>query len=411
MDIERVGFVATRLAGTDGVSLETEKWQAVLGQLGYDCYSFAGAVANDPTRAMVVPLAHFEHPDVLEVQSHLFGSARRDRSGSKRVHDIKEALVDGLYAFIETFDLDLLIPENALAIPMHIPLGLAITQVVAETAIPVLAHHHDFAWERDRFRVNACGDYLLAAFPPDLPSIRHVVINTFASEQLSHRKGLSNTVIPNVWDFDAPPPPPDRAQELRRQLGYGPDDTLVLQPTRVVPRKWIERAIEIVRDLGVPRLVISHPAGDEGRTYMRRLQRYADTVAVELVDVSHLVGVDRNDGKPYTLADTYQAADLVTYTSGFEGFGNAFVEAIYHRRPIVVNRYAVYVSDIEPKGFDVVAIDGFADPGDIDEIRAILADADARARMTDTNFELGRRHFSYGVLADRLGALIRSFQR
>jgi mannosylglucosylglycerate synthase len=218
-------------------------------------------------------------------------------------------------------------------------------------------------------------------------------------------------VIPNVWDFDAPPPPPDRAQELRRQLGYGPDDTLVLQPTRVVPRKWIERAIEIVRDLGVPRLVISHPAGDEGRTYMRRLQRYADTVAVELVDVSHLVGVDRNDGKPYTLADTYQAADLVTYTSGFEGFGNAFVEAIYHRRPIVVNRYAVYVSDIEPKGFDVVAIDGFADPDDIDEIRAILADADARARMTDTNFELGRRHFSYGVLADRLGALIRSFQR
>ncbi|MPZ87503.1 MAG: glycosyltransferase [Nitriliruptorales bacterium] len=411
MTIKRVGFVATRLAGTDGVSLETEKWRTVLERLGYTCYAFAGEVDSDPQRAMVVPLAHFEDPEVAAVQAELFGSWRRDRSVSDRVHRIRESLVTALYTFIERFDLDLLIPENALAIPMHIPLGLALTQVIAETGLPVVGHHHDFSWERDRFRINACGDYLHGAFPPDSPSIRHVVINSYASEQLSHRMGLSNTVIPNVWDFERPVGPADRAWQLRKELGFGEDDTLVLQPTRVVARKWIERAIEIVRDLGIPRLVISHAVGDEGQSYAERLQRHADSLGVELVDVSHMIGVNGNGVRPYTLDDAYQAADLVTFTSGFEGFGNAFVEAVYHRRPIVVNRYSVYVADIEPKGFDVIAIDGFADADDIARIKAVLSDARGRERMTQKNFELGRRHFSYDVLANRLSQRIGSFER
>ena len=63
-----------------------------------------------------------------------------------------------------------IIPQNALTIPMNIPLGLAITQVIMETGIAdSIAHHHDFYWERDRFMTNGVWDYLRMAFPPDLP--------------------------------------------------------------------------------------------------------------------------------------------------------------------------------------------------------------------------------------------------
>lgn len=411
MAIRRVGFVATRLSGTDGVSLEAAKWATVLRRLGYECYAFAGQVDRDAGPAAIEPLAHFEHPEAAAVQAELFGTRRRSRAVSDRVDELRRALVGALYDFIERFDLDLLIPENALAIPMHVPLGLALTQVIAETGIPVIAHHHDFPWERDRFRINCCGDYLHSAFPPDLPSIRHVVINSYAAEQLSHRKGLSNEVIPNVWDFERVEAPGEGGPALRKELGFGPDDVFVLQPTRVVPRKWIERAVEIVRDLDVGRLVLSHATGDEGAVYFERLQRYATSLGVELIDASGLIGTNGEHDKPFTLDDAYQAADLVTYTSGFEGFGNAFIEAVYHRKPIVVNRYSVYVADIEPRGFDAIAIDGFADPEDIERISAILADPAARERMTSRNFELGRRHFSYEVLADRLRHLIGTFER
>ena len=125
-----------------------------------------------------------------------------------QIHELRRASQEEIRAFVKQFDIDLLIVENALAIPMNIPLGLALTEFIAETGFPVIAHHHDFYWERQRFLVNCVGDYLRMAFPPDLPSIRHVVINSLAASELSLRTGISATVIPNVMDFDHPPPPP-----------------------------------------------------------------------------------------------------------------------------------------------------------------------------------------------------------
>lgn len=411
-----IGFVATRLRGTDGVSLETAKWAAVLEREGSRCSYLAGESDRDPEVCEVVPLAHFEHPEIAELQAALFGATTRERGISLRVDAAKHALKEALAAYVERFDIDVLIAENALTIPMHVPLGLALTEYIAETGIRTIAHHHDFAWERDRFRINACGDHLAMAFPPDLPTILHVVINSHAAEQLSHRRGLSNALIPNVYDFALPRPDGARTPALREAVGLAPGEPFVLQPTRVVPRKWIERAVEIVRDLsaaaaggaGHPTLVISHASGDEGDAYLRRLEAYARSLGVRLRGIGDLVGAG-GDGRPFTVGDAYEAADLVTYTSGYEGFGNAFVESVYHCRPIVVNRYAVYVADIEPKGFDVISVDGFATAEAIAEIRHVLDDPERRRAMTERNVELGRRHYSFEVLEKRLTHLLSRF--
>ena len=37
-----IGIISTRIAGTDGVSLEIEKWAAVLEKEGFTCFYFAG---------------------------------------------------------------------------------------------------------------------------------------------------------------------------------------------------------------------------------------------------------------------------------------------------------------------------------------------------------------------------------
>ena len=34
----RIGFISTRFTGTDGVSLETQKWAAVLEWFGHACF-------------------------------------------------------------------------------------------------------------------------------------------------------------------------------------------------------------------------------------------------------------------------------------------------------------------------------------------------------------------------------------
>ena len=163
--VKRIGIVATRLAGTDGVSLESDKWVQVMEKRRLTCYYFAGELDRPPERSYLAEEAHFNHPEIREIQQACFGVTTRPRSLTKRIQEIKSKLKDDLYSFINQFKIDLLMPENSLTIPMNIPLGLAITEVIAETGMPATAHHHDFYWERDRFSINAVSDYLNMSFP------------------------------------------------------------------------------------------------------------------------------------------------------------------------------------------------------------------------------------------------------
>lgn len=414
--IKNIGFISTRIAGTDGVSLEIRKWADVLEGNKYNCFYFAGISDRPLEKSFLAEEAYFEHPLIQEISSDLFGKRTRTRETSENIQKIKDKLKGALYDFVEKYDVDLIIPENALAIPMNIPLGVAITEFIAETGIPTICHHHDFSWERPRFLINSCKDYLNMAFPPYLPSVRHAVINSLASEQLSFRRGISNILIPNVLDFATEPPlPDDYCDDLREKIGLQKDDLFILQPTRIVPRKWIERSIEIVRNLNLPNpvLVISHAMGDEGDDYYLRIKDYSRNMGVKIAPIDHLIspqrGINEKGEKLYSYADIYQNSDLVTYPSGYEGFGNAFLEAIYYNKPIVVNRYSIYIADIEPIGFDVIVLDGFVSSRVIKQIDGILKDKNRLQAMVEHNYQIGKRYFSYEVLEEKLMHLIRTF--
>ena len=433
----RIGFVSTRLAGTDGVSLETAKWVTVLERLGHTCFYFAGQSDWPAERSRVVPEAFFGHDAIDEIMHVAFSTDWREQVAqtrgnpeiyaiytqatsrpirplmvTQRIHELRELLKRHLYAFVRDFQIELLIVENALAIPMNIPLGLALTEFIAETGLPTIAHHHDFYWERERFQVNCVADYLNAAFPPTAPSIRHVVINSIAARELSLRTGSSAMIVPNVMDFDQPPSPPDDyARDLRAALGVRSGEQFFLQPTRVVQRKGIEHAIELTRRVGLPAcLVISHAAGDEGNAYERRVHDYADLMGVRVNFEAQLIRDERAltpDGRRiYRLADAYQHADLVTYPSSIEGFGNAFLEAVYYRRPIVVNSYSTFEVDIKPRGFRVIEFDGYITEDTVAQTRRVLGDAALASQWADQNYELARRYFSYAVLERRLQTLL-----
>ncbi|MBI5691648.1 MAG: glycosyltransferase family 4 protein [Verrucomicrobia bacterium] len=407
----RIGFVSTRFHGTDGVTLEARKWAQVLGSMGHSCFWMAGLLDAPPERSHVAPLAFFGHPEVAALQAHLFGVTTRPREITDRIQAQKEQLKHEIYRFLARFEIEVLIPENILAIPMHVPLGLAMTEIIAETGIPTIAHHHDFTWERDRFVVSAVNDYLRAAFPGALPGIEHVVINSMAQKELARRCSLSSVVIPNIIDFATPPPGlDDYNRDLRRDIGLADDDIFILQPTRVVPRKGIEHAIELVRRLDDPRarLVISHPAGDEGSAYLTLLHDRIEDAGIDVRFIADRVGETRGTDaagrKIYTLYDLYPHADLVTYPSHYEGFGNAFLEALYFRKPVVVNSYAVYARDLEPLGFKTITLPQFVTRETVGQVRTLLDNPALRADWAEANFALGLKHFSFAVARRKLAA-------
>ncbi len=413
---KRIGFVSTRFAGTDGVTLEASKWASVLNELGHDFFWFAGLLDRKPERCMLVPEAFFDHPQNKAINALVFSRKRRDPATTDAIHQLKMLLKEKLLEFIDNFQIDLIVPENALTIPMHLPLGLALTEIIAETQIPTIAHHHDFYWERTRFAVNAVGDYLRMAFPPSLDSIAHVVINSAAQEELALRTGVTSLIIPNVIDFDNPPRVDERRKEaFRVSIGLTPDDVMILQPTRVIQRKGIEFAIQLVEDLADPRykLVISHEAGDEGFEYVEWLKEDAKARGVDLrlvnIRISDPMNPGVNNHDQYSLWDIYPHADLITYPSLYEGFGNAFLEAVYFKKPLLINRYATFVRDIEPKGFNLLVMDGFLTPKTVAKVRRVLENSQDRMEMVDHNYRVAAKYYSYAVLRRLLNMLITNF--
>jgi glycosyltransferase involved in cell wall biosynthesis len=347
-----------------------------------------------------------------DLQKDFFSIYVRPPAMTKRVNELKDYLKEELYKFARRFDLEILVIENALTIPLNLPLGLAITEFIAETGYPTIAHHHDFHWERQRFQVNCVGDYLAAAFPPNLPSIRHVVINSIQAQQIASRHGLASRVIPNVMDFDSPPAPLDSYTEtVRSDFGIRDGEFFLLQPTRVIQRKGIEHAIELMRRLELPaKLIISHASGDEGTDYEQRIHEYAHLLGVDVRfesdQVQDVRGTTKNGEKIYTLGDVYPHSDLVTYPSSIEGFGNAFLEAVYYKRLILVNNYSIYEVDIKPKGFHTLWFDGFISTSTITAVRHALKTPELTHEWTEMNYQLAKRYFSYTVLEHRLQSIL-----
>jgi glycosyltransferase involved in cell wall biosynthesis len=191
---------------------------------------------------------------------------------------------------------------------------------------------------------------------------------------------------------------------------------LILQPTRIVPRKGIENAIHLIRRLKLPRchLVISHDGGDEGMDYCQQIEHLAREEGVSLKLFGERMAdrrqLDQDGHKIYVLRDLYPHADLVTFPSLYEGFGNALLESIYFRRPVVIGRYSVYQRDIEPKGFRLPTIDGVIDRQVVDETRRIIEDADYRDTLVEHNYRVAGRFFSYRVLRDSLRSMINNIR-
>ena len=150
---KNIGFISTRFAGSDGVSLESAKWAEVLWDDKHVSFWYSGRNDRDPGFSYCVPEAYFGHPENEWINERIWGQPRRGPAVTERINSMADYLKQTLYDFVGKYDIDVLIPQNVLAIPMHVPLGIAVTEFLAETQMPAIAHHHDFYWERTRFSI------------------------------------------------------------------------------------------------------------------------------------------------------------------------------------------------------------------------------------------------------------------
>jgi glycosyltransferase involved in cell wall biosynthesis len=281
--VPTAAIVSFRLGGTDGVSIEAEKWAAALRHLGWRTFSVAGAGPVDVTLAGLAI----------------------DAPGPPRHHELVDALVSA----------DLVVIENLCSLPLNPAASSLVAAVCAGR--PALLHHHDLPWQRPH----------LAHLPPppDDPAWAHVTINERSRRELAGH-GIIATTIYNT--FDPQPVLADR-DEARRLLGLPLDTRLLLQPTRAIGRKNIPGGLAACAAVGGTYWLLGPPEDGFGAELDRLVAGARCPV---------LLGAGT---PPVTIAQAYAACDAVLLPSFWEGFGNPSVESATHRRPLAIGPYPV----------------------------------------------------------------------
>jgi hypothetical protein len=441
-----LAFIQHRLGRTDGVSLEVDKWRTVLERNGHTVHYIAGN--DDVPGGFSIPELYPFHP----VTAKIIRNATRELvdypDGAALIADVEAhaaVIRPQIEHYLDELAVDVLLPNNLLSVGYNLPGMVALSRVIAARRIPAIVHSHDFWWE-DSGEVYPTCEEVVELYrdhaPPAHPWVQHVTINRIGQAALLQKRGLHSTVVPNVFDFATPRWSVDEYNsDFREFVGVGPNDLLFLQATRILDRKAVELAIDLIATLNQPewrarleghlydgrvfgpsdRIVLVCSGYVEGiglsDSYPAALDRHARQQGVDIVwageHVKHSRDRAEDGSKIYSLWDSYVQADFVTYPSIWEGWGNQFVEAVYSRVPVVLFEYPVWSSDLEPIGFRVASlgseISGRTPEGLVEvapqaiarasaEVIRLLKDGPYREGVVTHNARVAEEHFSYESL-------------
>lgn len=450
--MSRIAICHFRIGYTDGVSLEIEKWKNVLEKIGHTIYLLAGQSSNP--EVTVIPQLGCDSHEINRIYRNSFqllNDFPSEEALCQEIHKIASEIEEKIYSFLKEFSIELLDIENIWSLPLNIPAAIALYRIIDSAGIKVVSHNHDFFWERPCFNYPTCKvirDILDNYYPPRHKLINHTVINSLAQDELKKRRGIHSTVIPNILDFEGLEwKADDYNYNFKKALGLNQRDIVILQATRIVPRKGIELAIDLVKELAKPenlllmkekglydkrvvdkksRVVLVFPNLIEDIDYFKLLEEKIKEDNINALFINDLVDAKRkieNKRKIYSLWDTYVFADLVSYPSLYEGWGNQLLEAIRAKLPIVLFEYEVYRKDIKPAGFKVISLGNRLIGKDIwglnkidysyireasQEAIRLLTDLPYRQKIVEHNFSLGKQFYSLTTLREYLEPLFNS---
>jgi glycosyltransferase involved in cell wall biosynthesis len=306
--------------------------------------------AFDPRVAVtVIPEISSRHPEVLRVK----GDLDRGRADGPFRH-LETRLRETLRR--ATAGQDVVVVHNALTLHKNLPLTAALFHLSHAGELPALVGwHHDFAWDRPRYRQE-----LRAAYPWDLlrrawPGVIHVAVSHAQQVRLARLYEIpaeAILIVPPGIDPGAFAAWTETTQQLEERLHLLDADAVLLLPARITRRKNIEYALSVLAEVRQlrgedVRLVVTGPPGPHNPANARYLEELREMRAeLGLERCAHfLYELGSGDGPlaidDATLANFYSLSDALLFPSTNEGFGIPLLEAGLARLP-------VFCSDIPP---------------------------------------------------------------
>jgi hypothetical protein len=373
--------------------------------------------------------------------------------------------------FIRQHNIDLLIAHNT-SHPYNfitaVGLGYFMEELQSKGYIwpKVMVWWHDSYFEREQFSnpspvIKKYLKYLPGTYIDAIAFINHTqpelakrLFMQYNSEKLDAFFRDRSAVVPNTssitWDWqdqqwdgeEAVYPEQDNyndtflkdlglLDELEKRDFTIEDTAILLQHTRIVPRKKIELALDFAFKLekkfwklGQRKcivLLISGHSGDEQEEYKRFLLNYYENRILNSPDsnVIMIFGEDiilshRDiivDKKYYKFSEIPSIiasyGGIGTYFSEVEGYGNNLLEMVSFALPVIINKYEVYKQEIEPLGFDFPSVENLTLTEEaINQAYEILVNARKRNQMVKHNLDILHEKLDHRIIAETILPLI-----
>ena len=283
------------------------------------------------------PLLSSRHPEILKLQQDPTENYEliREMSGT-----ILKYLKDSLQNF------HILIAHNVLSMHYNLPLTLALHRLASTKTIKVVNWNHDSPY----FYKNYSKDFeekpwlILKKYNPN---ISYITISPSRAKEFQslYKTKKEITVIPNgigpvrVFSLGK------TAMRLIKENNLFTAGLLMIQPSRLHPRKNVELSVEVLRafrDKGIQAKLILAGAYDphERKTshYYNKLKDLAESLQVQEHFIILADYVFESGEKMLvdwaTIRDLYQISDLLFMPSKQEGFGIPLLEAGMLKLPI-----------------------------------------------------------------------------
>jgi len=437
---KKILIIHYRVGKSDGVSLEITNWKEILNKSGIEVKTLAGPI-NVGADFVIPDLEYQLKKDIFKLNEDAFGGLK--------YHKNEEVFTKHFVTKVKTLEKELekiiqftlpahILVSNMLSVGENLPAAVALINTLDKFRIPTSLVHHDFYWENERYDKSSIafiGQIIRTHLLPKRKYIKHFTINTIAKKELYKRRKIKAQVLYDCIDFEANLwKKTQNVDHYLSSIGISENDIVLLQATRIIRRKNIEIAIDFARELEkeirklgtiklykgkefnasknkIFLLLAGYPEKRD-MWYLKKLITYATQENINYRYLGNMVSSmsAKNEGVSLlSLEDVYPYADIISYPSVYEGFGNQLLEAVFAKKVVAVFEYPVFKIDIKKKGLKYVNLGDkiVNSENELVKIPAstlkkaasdaidIITDKEKYSSIVNYNFNIGAKHFSY----------------
>lgn len=435
----KIGICHYRVGKTDGVSLEIMKRKKMLENIGCKVILISGTLQSGAD--YIIPELEFDKKNIVKIKKNAFFKFKDYKTPDNLMNDIykiAEKIKKQFLKIHEKEKFDYIILHNFFSHVMHIAVAKSFYDIAKNIKIKTISVNHDFYKAYNNLytpQISEIQKYLDKYVPPKTKKIKHIVINNFRKNFIEKTINQKAMVFPDTFNFNQKPwVKNNHNKNFLKKFNIKENDLIFLQATRIVERKAIELAIDLIAEVEKNKknligktlyngkkftknsniiFVLAGFCEPASKEYLKKIKNKIKKLKIKAKFISNDITPpsDCDETKNYSLWDTYVFADIITFPSIIEGWGNQFIETIFAKKPIVMFEYPVFKADIKPEGYKIISLgDQYINGKDkLVKINNAKIKKTANAviktltnkntnKILDTNWEIGKKFHGEKVL-------------